>query len=143
VGTPEHRLEALKEASMQAKSDMVLFGAPLLLFLAQLRFLVMVDQTLIKLLATLGMVSLFIGLLSAWCLWSVISAWYAKELLCKEGRVDDGLGARFLRAVDSDGDRLSEDVYLKIRAALYPVMMSCLLVGYLALAILLVFLIWS
>ena len=141
--TPGHKLDALKEASSQAKSDMALFGAPLLLLLTQLRFLVSVDQTLIKLLATIGMVSLFSGLLAVWCLWSVISAWYAIELLCKEGRVDDGMGANFLRAVDPNGDRINEDAYLKLRAVLHPVMMICLPVGYFALAILLLFLIWS
>lgn len=143
MGTPEYKLDALKEVSSQAKYDMVLLGSPLLLLLTQLPFLVSVNQTSIKLLATLAIAALFLGLLATWILWSFIAAWYAIELLCKEGRVETGLGAKFLSVVDSNGDRINEDGYLRCRAIFHPFIMICLVVGYLALAILLGCLIWS
>ncbi|MEL7381946.1 MAG: hypothetical protein AAFN09_17655, partial [Pseudomonadota bacterium] len=92
--------------------------------------------------ATAGILSLFAGLAIAFLLWSYLAAGYAIELLSKEGRVDSGLGADFLKAVDPRGNGLSESGYLRLRTV-HPSMLILLVSGCMSLGVLVLRLLWS
>lgn len=141
----ENYVEALKEIVSQTKTNIGIFGIPLILVFAQLKSLQNIEGFIVSLFATFTVVALSAGLCLSWYSWLMVHNFYSKELLLKNGN-SGGKGFLYLEYLDSmfaDGPvQLTEEGMLKITRFLIKPVAWCLTIGYGSMAILILSVIW-
>ncbi|MEL0436304.1 hypothetical protein [Phycobacter sp. K97] len=138
-------LEAMSEVSDQSKASIGISSVPLGIILVQLRYLANVDTTWIKVLATGGVVTLFIATVLAWMMAVTIQSTYAMELYRRDGKesVKGSDYAKWILSLAKDPAAYTEHYALSVsRKLVVPFWVLCS-IGYLSLFALVIAIIWQ
>ncbi|UWQ77874.1 hypothetical protein K3725_11130 [Leisingera sp. S132] len=138
-------LEALAEVTDQSKASIGIASVPLGIILVQLRYLANVEGTWIKVLATGGVVTLFIATVLAWLMAMTIQSTYAMELYRRDGKesVKGRDYANWILSLAKDPAAYTELYALNVsRKLVVPFWVLCS-TGYLSLFALVVAIIWQ
>lgn len=129
-----------------ARASIAVFGAPLALIAAQLKFLAAIDSVYVSLVATLALAVFAYGTVLAWNAAARTHLLLIKEKLLISGRTD-GKGTLYLSYVEamfsSNNDEISEEALVRFSSANRNLLKNLLLSGYGLLLVLLMSVVWS
>ncbi|GLP85455.1 hypothetical protein GCM10007921_10150 [Tritonibacter mobilis] len=138
-------LDALKEAVEQSKASIGISSVPLGIILLQLKYLAEVSSLLLKLLATMGVFTLFAATILAWFLAITFQSTYAMEVYNRNGvRSEKGNKyAAWIVSYGRGGSAFGEEHLINVsRTLVGPFWILCL-IGYACLIMFILALIWQ
>jgi hypothetical protein len=146
VQETEEFINALEEAVKMARASIAVFGAPLALIAAQLRFLAAIDSVYVSIVATLALAVFAYGTVLAWNAAARTHLLLIKEKLLVSGRTT-GKGIMYLSYVEAmfstKDEEISEESLVRFSSTNRNLLMNLLISGYGLLLVLLMSVVWS